>query len=174
MQAMVESHPIAAWKVFTNYPDLYESNDDAWRLDDGDPRLQRPIGIDGAQWRTLDSYFGHCAGIKWRGRWLRSEYAGVEAHRASRTFIQRCDGDRFLPPRTGERDGAHRADVHGRDYVVAASYDASGYDYYILVDYGEEFASVYAHASKLYVGAAQAVSQGRNHRRRRSNWHCDR
>ncbi|HEX2241186.1 MAG TPA: amidohydrolase family protein [Actinomycetota bacterium] len=39
MQATVESHPIAAWKVFTNYPDLYEHNGDAWRLDDGDPAL---------------------------------------------------------------------------------------------------------------------------------------
>jgi predicted TIM-barrel fold metal-dependent hydrolase len=39
MQAMVEAHPIKAWKVFTNYPDLYTRNDDAWRLDDADPGL---------------------------------------------------------------------------------------------------------------------------------------
>jgi predicted TIM-barrel fold metal-dependent hydrolase len=41
MQAMVESHPISAWKVFTNYPDLYDNNDNAWRLDDGNPRLDQ-------------------------------------------------------------------------------------------------------------------------------------
>jgi hypothetical protein len=28
-------------EVFTNYPDRYDNNDDAWRLDDGDPRLAR-------------------------------------------------------------------------------------------------------------------------------------
>ena len=39
MEATVQSHPIAAWKVFTNYPDLYEHNDDAWRLDDANPKL---------------------------------------------------------------------------------------------------------------------------------------
>ncbi len=39
MQAVVDSHPIAAWKVFTNYPDLYEHNLDAWRFDDADPQL---------------------------------------------------------------------------------------------------------------------------------------
>ena len=39
MQAMVESHPIKAWKVFTNYPDLYDHNENAWRFDDADPNL---------------------------------------------------------------------------------------------------------------------------------------
>ena len=39
MQAMVEAHSIKAWKVFTNYPDLYDQSGDAWRLDDADPNL---------------------------------------------------------------------------------------------------------------------------------------
>lgn len=39
MQAMVETHSISAWKVFTHYPDLYDRNGDAWRLDDADPNL---------------------------------------------------------------------------------------------------------------------------------------
>jgi predicted TIM-barrel fold metal-dependent hydrolase len=39
MQAMAESHEISAWKVFTHYPDLYDHNGAAWRLDDGDPSL---------------------------------------------------------------------------------------------------------------------------------------
>jgi hypothetical protein len=39
MQAMAESDPVSAWKVFTHYPDLYIGNGDAWRLDDGDPSL---------------------------------------------------------------------------------------------------------------------------------------
>jgi predicted TIM-barrel fold metal-dependent hydrolase len=39
MEAVVRSHPIKAWKVFTNYPDLYLHNDDAWRFDDADPNL---------------------------------------------------------------------------------------------------------------------------------------
>jgi uncharacterized protein len=39
MQAMAESQPISAWKVFTHYPDLYDHNGAAWRLDDGNPSL---------------------------------------------------------------------------------------------------------------------------------------
>lgn len=39
MEATVNAHPIAAWKVFTNYPDLYRNDDNAWRLDDGDTGL---------------------------------------------------------------------------------------------------------------------------------------
>jgi hypothetical protein len=43
MAATVERHPIVAWKVFTNYPDLYDGSGNAWRLDDGDPTLA-PVG----------------------------------------------------------------------------------------------------------------------------------
>ena len=32
-----------AWKVFTNFPDLYDGSGNAWRLDDGDPALP-PVG----------------------------------------------------------------------------------------------------------------------------------
>jgi predicted TIM-barrel fold metal-dependent hydrolase len=39
MQAMAESQAISAWKIFTHYPDLYDHNGDAWRLDDADPAL---------------------------------------------------------------------------------------------------------------------------------------
>lgn len=39
MQALVEAHPISAWKVFTHYPDLYNGDGNAWRLDDGDSAL---------------------------------------------------------------------------------------------------------------------------------------
>jgi predicted TIM-barrel fold metal-dependent hydrolase len=39
MEAMVRTHPIKAWKVFTNYPDLYQHDGSAWRLDDADPNL---------------------------------------------------------------------------------------------------------------------------------------
>jgi hypothetical protein len=43
MTSLTERYPIAAWKVFTNYPDLYESSGNAWRLDDGDLSLA-PVG----------------------------------------------------------------------------------------------------------------------------------
>jgi hypothetical protein len=43
MAASVEQYPIAAWKVFTNYPDLYDGSGNAWRIDDGDPALA-PVG----------------------------------------------------------------------------------------------------------------------------------
>jgi hypothetical protein len=39
MAATASRYPIVAWKVFTNYPDLYDGSGNAWRLDDGDPRL---------------------------------------------------------------------------------------------------------------------------------------
>jgi predicted TIM-barrel fold metal-dependent hydrolase len=41
MSAAVERHPVVCWKVFTNYPDLYDGSGNAWRLDDGDPALAR-------------------------------------------------------------------------------------------------------------------------------------
>jgi uncharacterized protein len=41
MQAMAESQPVSAWKVFTHYPDLYDGSGNAWRLDDGDPALAK-------------------------------------------------------------------------------------------------------------------------------------
>lgn len=37
MAATVASHPVAAWKVFTNYPDLYQHDGNAWWLDDHEP-----------------------------------------------------------------------------------------------------------------------------------------
>jgi uncharacterized protein len=43
MTATVDQYPVAAWKVFTNYPDLYDGSRNAWRLDDGDPSLA-PVG----------------------------------------------------------------------------------------------------------------------------------
>ncbi len=39
MEAMTSATRISAWKVFTHYPDLYDHNGAAWRLDDGDPSL---------------------------------------------------------------------------------------------------------------------------------------
>jgi predicted TIM-barrel fold metal-dependent hydrolase len=39
MHAAVEHADIVAWKVFTNFPDLYDGSGNAWRLDDGDPAL---------------------------------------------------------------------------------------------------------------------------------------
>jgi predicted TIM-barrel fold metal-dependent hydrolase len=43
MAAAVDQYPIVAWKVFTNYPDLWDGSNNAWRLDDGDPTLA-PVG----------------------------------------------------------------------------------------------------------------------------------
>jgi len=39
MAAVVDQYPVVAWKVFTNYPDLYDGSGNAWRLDDADPAL---------------------------------------------------------------------------------------------------------------------------------------
>jgi uncharacterized protein len=39
MAATAERYRIVAWKIFTNYPDLYDGSGNAWRLDDGDPKL---------------------------------------------------------------------------------------------------------------------------------------
>lgn len=43
--------------------------------------------------------------------------------------------------------------------VVSATYDG-GYGYHVVIDHGGGFASLYAHASKLYVSGGQSVSQG--------------
>lgn len=39
MEEGVRRYPIAAWKVFTHYPDLYEGSGRGWRLDDGEGGL---------------------------------------------------------------------------------------------------------------------------------------
>jgi predicted TIM-barrel fold metal-dependent hydrolase len=39
MEEGVRRYPIAAWKVFTHYPDLYEGSGRGWRLDDRDTGL---------------------------------------------------------------------------------------------------------------------------------------
>jgi predicted TIM-barrel fold metal-dependent hydrolase len=39
MEEGVRRYPIAAWKVFTHYPDLYEGGGKGWRLDDRDRDL---------------------------------------------------------------------------------------------------------------------------------------
>jgi uncharacterized protein len=39
MAATAQQYRIVAWKVFTNYPDLYDRSGSAWRLDDGDASL---------------------------------------------------------------------------------------------------------------------------------------
>jgi murein DD-endopeptidase MepM/ murein hydrolase activator NlpD len=44
--------------------------------------------------------------------------------------------------------------------VLSATYD-DGYGYHIVIDHGGGFASLYAHASKLYVSGGQSVSQGK-------------
>jgi predicted TIM-barrel fold metal-dependent hydrolase len=41
MSDAVAKYPIVCWKVFTNFPDLYDASGNAWRLDDGDPALAR-------------------------------------------------------------------------------------------------------------------------------------
>lgn len=41
MSDAVARYPIIPWKVFTNFPDLYDGSGNAWRLDDGDPALAR-------------------------------------------------------------------------------------------------------------------------------------
>lgn len=41
MAAAAQRYHLVAWKVFTNYPDLYDGTGNAWRLDDADPALAR-------------------------------------------------------------------------------------------------------------------------------------
>jgi predicted TIM-barrel fold metal-dependent hydrolase len=41
MSDAVSRYPIVCWKVFTNFPDLYDGSGNAWRLDDGDASLAR-------------------------------------------------------------------------------------------------------------------------------------
>jgi uncharacterized protein len=39
MERAAERHDVAAWKVFTHYPDLWDGSGNAWLLDDADPSL---------------------------------------------------------------------------------------------------------------------------------------
>jgi predicted TIM-barrel fold metal-dependent hydrolase len=41
MESTASKYPIAAWKVFTHFPDLWEGNGDAWWLDDHEPGVAR-------------------------------------------------------------------------------------------------------------------------------------
>jgi hypothetical protein len=40
MEENASKYPIAAWKVFTHFPDAFGDPGNAWRLDDADPRLR--------------------------------------------------------------------------------------------------------------------------------------
>ena len=44
--------------------------------------------------------------------------------------------------------------------VVSASYDGSGYGYYVVIDHGGGLATLYAHNVSLAVSSGQSVSQG--------------
>ena len=44
MDEAVRDHRVAAWKVFTHYPDLWDGSGNAWRLDDADPSLPQVGG----------------------------------------------------------------------------------------------------------------------------------
>ncbi len=44
MDEAVRDHRVAAWKVFTHYPDLWDGSGNAWRLDDADPSLAQVGG----------------------------------------------------------------------------------------------------------------------------------
>jgi uncharacterized protein len=41
MEDVVERHPIAAWKTFTHFPDLYEGGQRGWWLDDHEPGVPK-------------------------------------------------------------------------------------------------------------------------------------
>lgn len=56
---------------------------------------------------------------------------------------------------TGAQIGASKAGT-----VVSASNDAAGYGLYVILDHGGGLASLYAHASDIYVSPGQSVSQG--------------
>jgi uncharacterized protein len=43
MEENARTYPIAAWKVFTHFPDAFGDPGNAWQLDDADPNL-RPVG----------------------------------------------------------------------------------------------------------------------------------
>lgn len=44
--------------------------------------------------------------------------------------------------------------------VTWAGYDNSGYGYYVIIDHGNGYETLYAHCSELYVSEGQAVAQG--------------
>lgn len=57
--------------------------------------------------------------------------------------------------------------VHGQDIVASdggtvtwAGYDNSGYGYYVIIDHGNGYETLYGHCSELYVSDGQEVAQG--------------
>jgi predicted TIM-barrel fold metal-dependent hydrolase len=70
MEANARRYPIAAWKVFTHFPDAFGDPGNAWRLDDGDPALPqvghafidkaRQLGI-----KTICAHKGFGAGSRY-------------------------------------------------------------------------------------------------------------
>lgn len=57
--------------------------------------------------------------------------------------------------------------IHGQDIVASdggtvtwAGYDSSGYGYYVIIDHGNGYETLYGHCSELYVSDGQEVAQG--------------
>ncbi len=120
MEENARRYPIAAWKVFTHFPDAFGDPGNAWRLDDADPRLPqvghafiekaRRLGI-----KTICAHKGFGAG---------SRYASPEdVPRAAKDFSD----VNFIVyhagfERTGRREGAYaRSTAHlGINRLIAA------------------------------------------------------
>lgn len=58
--------------------------------------------------------------------------------------------------------GIYRADIVASDtgIVTYAEYDGSGYGYMVIIDHGNGYSTMYAHADELYVSEGDMVYQG--------------
>ena len=83
MEENARRYPIAAWKVFTHFPDAFGDPGNAWRLDDADPALRR-VGhafIEQARRLGIKTICAH------KGFGAGSRYASPEdVPRAAKTF----------------------------------------------------------------------------------------
>jgi predicted TIM-barrel fold metal-dependent hydrolase len=109
MEENARRYPIAAWKVFTHFPDAFGQPGNAWRLDDADPRLPQ-VGhgfIEKARELEIKIVCAH------KGFGAGSRYASPEdVPRAARAFRD----VHFIVyhagfERVGPREGAYSTDT---------------------------------------------------------------
>jgi len=95
--------------------------------------------------------------------------AGSTASNVTGTFIWPVNGGYISDPFMSDRNhkgldiaAPSGTDIYASDSgtVIEAGWNDGGYGYYVMIDHGNGYITLYAHASEVYAIKGQQVSQG--------------